>query len=198
MMASGNKDTNQAMKTHVLLGVTGSIAAFKAAELVRLFKTRGWEVSVVMTRAATEFVGPLTFRTLSQNAVAVEMFGEVQSWKPEHIALAERGDVLVVAPCTANMLAKLAYGMADDLLSCTAVASTAPLVIAPAMNEKMWDHPATRENARILKARGARIVDVESGDLACGYTGRGRMASPDAVLQAVESLLESNEAEEGR
>jgi phosphopantothenoylcysteine decarboxylase/phosphopantothenate--cysteine ligase len=121
--------------------------------------------------------------------VAVEMFGRPGDWKPEHVSLAERADVMVVAPCTANVLAKLAHGIADDLVTCTALASTAPLVIAPAMNEKMWDHPATRANAAALQSRGVRLVDVGSGDLACGYQGRGRLASLEQILSAVESCL---------
>lgn len=177
------------MKTHIVLGVTGSIAAYKAAELVRLMKAKDWDISVVMTRAATQFVGELTFRTLSQNRVAVEMFGGADGWLPEHISLADRADVLLIAPCTANVLAKIAHGIADDLLSCTALASAAPLVIAPAMNEKMWDHPATRANVATLKSRGVNIVEVGTGDLACGYTGRGRMAAPEDIISTVESCL---------
>lgn len=173
----------------ILLGVTGSIAAYKAAELVRLMKGRGWDVTVIMTRAATEFVGELTFRTLSQNPVYVEMFPKTSEWRPEHIALAEKADVLVLAPCTANVMAKLAHGLADDLLSCTALACAAPCVISPAMNEKMWDHPATQSNLRILRERGTRIVEVGTGDLACGYLGRGRMAALEAILAAVEESL---------
>jgi len=176
-------------KTNIVLGVTGSIAAYKAAELVRMMKTRGWDVSVVMTRAATEFIGPLTFRTLSQNPVAVDMFQDSSDWRPRHISLADRADVMLIAPCTANVLAKLAHGLADDLLSCTALATQAPLIAAPAMNEKMWDHPATRANVQTLKERNVEIVEVGSGDLACGYQGRGRMAALGEILTAVESVV---------
>lgn len=174
---------------HVVLGVTGSIAAYKAAELVRLFKQSSWGVSVVMTRAACRFITPLTLRTLSQEPVAVEMFDAPHEWKPEHIALAERADVLLIAPCTANVIAKLTHGIADDLLTCTALACTAPVVIAPAMNEKMWDHPATQANVVQLTERGVRFVRVGSGDLACGYQGRGRMAALEDVLAAVTEAL---------
>ena len=177
------------MTRHVLLGVTGSIAAYKAAELVRLIKTKGWEVSVIMTRAATEFVGPVTFKTLSQNPVALDMFGSENDWNPAHIALANRGDILVIAPCTANMLSKIAVGLADDLLSCTALAADCPMVVAPAMNEKMWNNAATRANVALVKSRGVRVVDVESGDLACGVRGRGRMASPGAILEVIEETV---------
>jgi phosphopantothenoylcysteine synthetase/decarboxylase len=173
----------------VVMGVTGSIAAYKAAELVRLLKQRDLDVWVTMTRAATAFVGELTFRTLSQHPVGVDMFAAREEWQPEHISLSDRARLLLVAPCTANVLAKLAHGLADDLLTATALATTAPLVIAPAMNEKMWEHPATRENVRLLSGRGAHIVEVGSGDLACGYQGKGRMASLDAILAAVEERL---------
>ncbi|MBN1672927.1 MAG: phosphopantothenoylcysteine decarboxylase [Kiritimatiellae bacterium] len=170
---------------HVLLGVTGSIAAYKAAELVRMLKTRGLDVRVVMTRAATRFVGALTFQTLSQNPVAVDMFERPASWSPAHIALADEADVFLIAPCTANVLAKLALGLADDLLTATALATTAPLVIAPAMNEKMWDHPATREHVAKLKAWKANVLDVAEGELACGYAGRGRLAPLETIVKAV-------------
>jgi phosphopantothenoylcysteine decarboxylase/phosphopantothenate--cysteine ligase len=169
--------------------VTGSIAAYKAAELVRLMKARGWDVSVVMTRAATEFVGELTFRTLSQNPVSIDMFAERETWRPEHIALAERGDVFVIAPCTANVIAKLAAGIADDLLTCAALATSAPLIIAPAMNAKMWDHPATRANVEALKARGVDVLDVGQGELACGYEGRGRLVPVEAIMKAIERRI---------
>jgi phosphopantothenoylcysteine synthetase/decarboxylase len=174
---------------HVVLGVTGSIAAYKAAELVRLFRKRGWGVSVIMTAAATEFVTPLTFQTLSREPVGLGLFDEKDSWHPEHLSYAERADVLVIAPCTANVIAKLAHGLADDLLTCTALATQAPVVVAPAMNHGMWRHPATRENVGTLKRRGVRIVDVETGELACGVTGQGRLASVEAVMAAVDQVL---------
>lgn len=176
---------------HVVLGVTGSIAAYKAAELVRLFQKRGWGVSVVMTAAATEFVTPLTFQTLSREPVGLGLFDEKDSWHPEHLSYAEKADALAIAPCTANVIAKLAHGLADDLLTCTALATRAPIVIAPAMNEGMWDHPATRENLRLLRSRGVRVVDPAVGELACGVTGRGRMADPGEVVAAVEDALQS-------
>ena len=182
-------------RRQILLGVTGSIAAYRAAELVRLMKARDWDVRVVMTAAATRFVGELTFRTLSQNPVAVDMFTESVEWKPEHIALADAAEVMVIAPCTANAMAKLAHGLADDLLSCTALATRAPLVVAPAMNEKMWDHPATQNNAAVLRERGVGIVEVGTGDLACGYQGRGRLASLEDIVAAVESALERGASE---
>jgi phosphopantothenoylcysteine decarboxylase/phosphopantothenate--cysteine ligase len=174
---------------HVVVGVTGSIAAYKSAELVRLLVKRGYEVSVVMTRAATQFVSELTFRTLSRRPVGLDMFPRVAEWVPDHIAFAERAAVLAIAPCTANMIAKMAHGMADDLLSGTALACTAPVVVAPAMNVMMWRNPALQANLRTLAERGARIVDCEEGDLACGYEGMGRMASPESVLAAIEECM---------
>jgi phosphopantothenoylcysteine decarboxylase/phosphopantothenate--cysteine ligase len=176
---------------HIVLGVTGSIAAYKAVELVRLMVKRSWTVSVVMTRAAAEFVTPLTFQTVSRQAVGTGLFDEKDGWHPEHIAYADRADVFVVAPCTANVIAKLAHGLADDLLSCTALATRAPVVIAPAMNVKMWEHPATQANVATLKARGAMLVGPAAGDLACGYEGAGRMAEPETILTAVDQVVQS-------
>lgn len=169
----------------ILLGVTGSIAAYKACELTRLFVKSGHAVHVLMTDAATRFVSPLTFRTLSRNPVSAGLFDAPEEWVPGHISLAERADALVVAPCTANVIAKLAHGLADDILTSTALAARAPLVIAPAMNTGMWDHPATRANMSLLGARGATFVDAGTGDLACGTSGKGRMAEPQTVYDAV-------------
>ena len=176
-------------KKHVVLGVTGSIAAYKAAELVRLICKRGWAVSVVMTRAATHFVGELTFRTLSQRPVVIDVFEKVEAWQPTHVSLAGLADVLVIAPCTANVIAKLAHGLADDALTATALACPATLILAPAMNENMWKHPATRENISILKSRGAIVIDVEQGELASGYQGQGRMATVEAIMTALEKAV---------
>jgi len=173
----------------VLLGVTGSIAAYKACELTRLLVKAGHEVHVVMTQAATRFVAPLTFRTLSRNPVGVDLFDEPEEWVPGHISLAERAEVVAVAPCTANVLAKLAYGLADDLLCASVLATRAPLVIAPAMNTGMWDNPATQANLATLSSRGATFVNVGSGDLACGSSGKGRMAEPTAIVEAIQNAL---------
>ena len=174
---------------HIVLGVTGSIAAYKSVELVRLIKKAGAEVSVVMTRAATKFVGEVTFRTLSQRPVAVDMFEPEESWRPEHISLADRADALLIAPCTANVMAKLAHGLADDLLSCTALTTKAPIIIAPAMNERMWDNPATQANLRVLKSRKVIVADVGKGDLACGAEGRGRMADVEEIVRLLDRVL---------
>jgi phosphopantothenoylcysteine decarboxylase/phosphopantothenate--cysteine ligase len=173
----------------IVLGVTGSIAAYKAAELVRLLFKAGWGVTVVMTADATKFVGPLTFQTLSRRPVTVDMFAQPEEWIPGHISLADRASALVVAPCTANVIAKLALGLADDALSATALACPAPLVVAPAMNVHMWDHPATQANVATLRKRGATVLDVGVGDLACGYEARGRMAEPAAIMKTLTGLL---------
>ena len=177
------------MKT-AILGVTGSIAAYKACELVRLFvKNSDIDVSVIMTAAAREFVTPLTFRTLSRNPVSINMFDEPEQWTPEHISLAEKADILVIAPCTANVIAKIAHGISDDMLTSTALATRAPLLIAPAMNTGMLDNPATQENITLLKSRGVKFIDTENGDLACGTTGQGRMARPQEILKKTLEIL---------
>jgi phosphopantothenoylcysteine decarboxylase/phosphopantothenate--cysteine ligase len=178
--------------SEVVLGVTGSIAAYKAAELVRLLVQAELGVSVVMTQGATQFVGKLTFQTLSRRSVAVDMFEEPAEWVPGHIALAERAAVMVVAPCTANVLAKLAHGLADDMLTATALACAAPLLVAPAMNVRMWDHPATQANVATLRARGVTLLEVGTGDLACGYEGRGRMAEPAQILAAIRQIIDAS------
>lgn len=176
-------------QSHIVLGVTGSIAAYKAAALVRMLRKQDWLVSVVMTRAATEFVSELTFRTLSQQPVAVDMFTADTDWRPEHISLADRADLMVIAPCTANVLAKIAHGVADDLLTCTALACTAPLLVAPAMNDKMWRNPATVANVGTVRERGVHVLGVGEGDLACGCQGSGRMQEPEDILHDIEAHL---------
>ncbi len=180
---------NSRKPPEIVLGVTGSIAAYKAAELARLMIREGWNVSVVMTAAATRFVTPLTFRTLTRRPVVTGLFDETKSWLPEHVALADLADVLVVAPCTANVMAKLAHGLADDALTAAALACRAPLVVAPAMNDGMWSSPATQANLAILRGRGVGVVDAVAGELACGRVGEGRLAEPGAVLAAVKAAL---------
>ena len=172
------------MARTIVLGVTGSIAAYKACELVRLFVKNGDDVHVIMTDHAKEFVTPLTFRTLSRNPVENDMFADPLDWKPGHISLAEAADALVIAPATANILAKLANGIADDLLSSVALATKAPIVVAPAMNTGMWENAATQENMARLHARGMRFVAPATGELACGTSGPGRMAEPQTIFDA--------------
>ncbi|MBI1982953.1 MAG: bifunctional phosphopantothenoylcysteine decarboxylase/phosphopantothenate--cysteine ligase CoaBC, partial [Acidobacteria bacterium] len=178
----------------VALGVTGGIAAYKAADLLRTLQDRGLEVQVIMTRTACEFVAPLTFAALSGRKVITEMFGDVQGEANvesaiEHIAVAQSIDALVIAPATANILAKMAQGIADDFLTTLCLATKAPVVVAPAMNVNMWDHEATRQNVEMLRARGVKIVDPDEGYLACGMTGAGRLASVESVARAVFETL---------
>ena len=177
------------MARTVVIGVTGSIAAYKACELVRLFVKNGDDVHVIMTDHAKEFVTPLTFRTLSRNPVQNAMFAEPLDWKPGHISLAEAADLFIVAPATANILAKMAHGLADDLLSSVALATRAPILVAPAMNTGMYENLATQANVETLKSRGVHFVEMDTGDLACGTTGKGRMADPSAIFTAAQSLV---------
>ncbi|MBR2713554.1 MAG: hypothetical protein IKB76_02120 [Kiritimatiellae bacterium] len=172
----------------ILLGVTGSIAAYKAAELVRLFVKNGDTVNVIMTPAACEFVRPLTFQTLSRNPVCVEQFAPIVSWKPEHISLAESADLVLVAPASANTIAKMRYGLADNLLTATVLATRAPVVIAPAMNTGMWESSVTQENIAALKARGVTVVEPADGELACGVKGKGRMMDPEQIFQVCSDM----------
>jgi len=174
----------------IALGVSGGIAAYKSAEVVRLLQDRGLRVQVVMTRAAQEFVRPLTFAALSGEKVITDLFGSDDSQANvesaiEHIAIAQTIDALVVAPATADILAKFAQGIANDFLSTLYLATTAPVVVAPAMNVNMWNHAATQANLEILRKRGVRIVDPDSGYLACGMTGAGRLAENEAIVAAV-------------
>ena len=167
----------------VLIGVTGSIAAYKAAELVRLFVKNGDEVRVVMTPSAREFVAPLTFQTLSRNPVEVDQFAPPAEWRPGHISLAEWPDLAIVAPATANTLAKMAHGLADNLLAATFLATRAQVVVAPAMNEGMWLAAATRDNVDVLVRRGVLVISPRDGELACGTSGAGRMAEPADIFR---------------
>ena len=173
----------------ILLGVCGSIAAYKAADLTSRLVRDGHEIFVVLTAHATEFVAPLTFQTLSRNPVTVGIFDEKESWHPGHIALADRADLLVVAPATANIIAKLAHGIADDALTSNALATRAPLLIAPAMNGNMWAHPATQANAKTLQDRGAIFLGPEEGLLACGYEGLGRLRDVGAIADEIHRQL---------
>lgn len=176
------------MQKTVLVGVTGCIAAYKSAELVRALQKRGLRVKVVMTEHATHFVDPLTFRSLTHEPVAVGLFDD-PSDPIHHISLAEEADCFAIAPCTANVAAKIAHGIADDLLTTTALACTAPLVVAPAMNVHMYEAAATQENLAVLARRGARIVEAGSGYLACGDVGRGRLAELDEIVSAALDAL---------
>lgn len=174
----------------VVLGVTGCIAAYKACELTRALVQRGVRVKAVMTEAATHFVGPLTLRTLTGEQVPVSLWEDPGTAPVHHISLAQEADVFAIVPCTANVMAKLAHGRADDLLTTTALATEAPLVIAPAMNTHMWRDEATRANVETLRARGAVFVEPDVGDLACGDVGEGRLAGIEAIVEAVMTEVE--------
>jgi phosphopantothenoylcysteine decarboxylase / phosphopantothenate---cysteine ligase len=176
------------------LGVTGGVAAYKAAELVRRLQQDGFNIQVVMTRGAREFITPLTFAALTGQKVITDLFAETGGEANfesaiEHIAVAQRTDLLLVAPATADILAKFARGIADDFLTTLYLASTAPVVMAPAMNVNMWNHAATQENVEMLRARGVKIVDPDEGYLACGMTGAGRLAGQEAIVAAVHEAL---------
>src|SRR6266571_1325071 len=188
---------------HITLGVTGGVAAYKAAELTRRLQQDGFTVQVVMTRAAREFVTPLTFAALSGQKVITDLFGDSSGGEAnlesaiEHIAVAQRTDLLLVAPATADIIAKFARGVADDFLTTLYLASTAPVVIAPAMNVNMWNHPATRENVETLRARGVKIVEPDEGYLACGMPGPGRLAGLEEILSAVHEVTKAQRDLEG-
>jgi phosphopantothenoylcysteine decarboxylase / phosphopantothenate---cysteine ligase len=179
--------------TNVALGVGGGIAAYKAAELARALMERGFSVQVVMTRSAEEFVRPLTFAALTGRKVITNLFSaasaeDTLSSAIEHIRVAQENQILVIAPATADLLAKLAHGLADDFLTTTYLAFTGSVVLAPAMNTNMWNHPATQENLRILRERGHVIVEPDDGILACGMVGPGRLAEPEIIAQAVAGV----------
>jgi phosphopantothenoylcysteine decarboxylase/phosphopantothenate--cysteine ligase len=181
----------------ITMGVTGGVAAYKAAELVRLLQQDGFTVEVVMTRAAREFISPLTFAALSGQKVITDLFGNTENEANlesaiEHIAVAQRTDLLLVAPATADIIAKFARGIADDFLSTLYLASTAPVVVAPAMNVNMWNHPATQENIAKLRERGVNVVEPNEGYLACGMVGAGRLAGHQEILAAVRATLHTN------
>ncbi len=173
----------------IALGVSGGIAAYKAVELSRLLIKEGAEVYVVMTENAKQFVTPLTFEALTGHPVYHEIFGNEASASMEHIRAAEKADLMVVAPATANSIGKMAHGLADDPLSTLFSAFSGPVLVAPAMNDKMWDNPAVQENIRTLKKRGVGIIDPEAGELACGTVGLGRLAEPERLLGTVRKSL---------
>lgn len=176
---------NELQGKNILVGVTGGIAAYKVVEVVSRLKKLGAEVRVIMTRAATEFVAPRTFQEITKNPVAVEMFTDKINFNVEHIALANFADVVLIAPATANFLAKAAHGIADDLLTTTILATPAPLLVAPSMNTNMLENPATQQNIKILESRGVKIIDAEIGLLACGTSGKGRLAEPENICAEI-------------
>lgn len=175
---------------NIVLGISGSIAAYKAADLASNLVKLGHDVHVTMTRAASEFITPLTLQTLTRNAVLCDLEDEKNSWKPGHIELADQADLMLIAPASANLIAELAHGLAPDVLSSTylALPRTTPVILAPAMNGKMWQHPATQRNVETLLADACTIVGPASGSLACGYEGIGRMAEVTEILAAVAAI----------
>ena len=177
----------------VVLGVTGSIADYKSAELASLLVKQGHDVFVVMTKDATEFITPLTLQTLSKNPVMASFYDEKESWRPGHIALADRANLLLIAPATANIIAELANGLAGHPLAAIALATRAPILVAPAMNGKMWEHRATQKNVETLKARGVEFIGPEEGMLACGYEGLGRLWKVEDIAFRAEFMLARQE-----
>jgi phosphopantothenoylcysteine decarboxylase len=173
----------------IILGVTGSIAACRAADLASQLTKRGCAVHVVMTTDAAEFITPLTLQVLSRHPVTTSLYDEKQSWHPGHIGLADLADLFLVAPATANTIAKLALGLADDALSAMALATRAPILIAPAMNGKMWTHPATEQHVATLRARGVEFIGPEEGILACGYEGIGRLWPVEGIVGRALEIL---------
>lgn len=181
-------------KKCVVIGVTGSIAAYKSAELTSLLYKQGHDVFVVMTRDATEFITPLTLQTLSKNPVMTSFYDEKENWRPGHIQLADRADLLLIAPATAHIIAELATGLAGHPLAAIALATRAQILVAPAMNGKMWEHAATQDNVLKLRERGVEFIGPEEGMLACGYEGAGRLWKVDDIAFRAEFLLRRNDS----
>ncbi len=189
--------SSEMKKPCVVLGVTGGIAVYKACELLRLLQKRGIDVFVVMTQNACRFVAPLTFETLSGHPVAVDTFDRPQTWEVEHIALAKRADLFLIAPATANIMGKMACGIADDMLSTTVMATRAPVLVAPAMNTGMWENAAVQQNVKTLRARGVGIVAPVSGHLACGDNGAGKLEDVAVIAERACELLFAKKDMEG-
>jgi len=183
---------------NILLGVSGGIAAYKAASLVSQLVKKGANVQVIMTESATKFITPLTLQTLSRNEVVIDTFAENNSKVVSHIDLADHADIVVIAPATANVIGKLANGLADDMLTTTLLAVQAPVFIAPAMNVHMYDHPAVKQNIQTLVSRGIRFIEPNAGPLACGYVGKGRLAEPNEIVQQIESFFQNRNDFQGK
>lgn len=173
------------MTKNIILGVTGSIAAYKAAIIVSKLKSHGFDITVVMTKSAQSFIHPLTFRTLSQNKVVTDIFIDESVYDPQHVSIAYKSDLIVIAPATANIIGKLASGIADDALTSTVMAAEVPVIIAPAMEENMYKNPITQRNINILREVGYKFVGPEKGRLASGRTGEGRLADIETIIQAI-------------
>jgi phosphopantothenoylcysteine decarboxylase len=177
---------------NIVLGVTGSIAAHKAADIASRLTKDGASVHVVMTTDAQKFITPLPFKTLSRHPVITDLYDEEEGWKPAHIRIADEADLLLIAPATANIIAKMTHGIADDALTCIALAINpkAKILVAPAMNGKMWLHPATQNNVQILRSRGVQFIGPEEGMLSCGYEGIGRLWNVDGIATRALELLD--------
>lgn len=173
----------------IVLGVSGGIAAYKACDLVRRLAEQGAALHVVMTKAAQQFVTPLTFQALSGHPVHTELFNLTEEMEMSHIALADKADLVVIAPATADILAKISHGICDDLLTTLVCVTRAPLLLSPSMNVHMWENPITQENVERLRKHGATIVEPDSGALACGYTGKGRLPEIEKLLDEIEKSL---------
>jgi phosphopantothenoylcysteine decarboxylase/phosphopantothenate--cysteine ligase len=180
------------MDYHIVLGVTGSIAAYKAVEIVSNLVKQGNRVTVIMTLTAQHFVNPVTFRTISQNRVITDLFIENENYDPNHVSLAEHADLIVVAPATANFIGKVASGIADDALTCTIMAARSTVIVAPAMNDSMYLNPIVQENMKKLSNLGFKIVEPEEGRLCTGHVGIGRLASIEKILKVIEEVLNKN------
>jgi phosphopantothenoylcysteine decarboxylase/phosphopantothenate--cysteine ligase len=174
---------------NILLGVCGGIAAYKTCEILRRLTDLGAQVHVVMTKAAREFISPLTFQSLSRNPVHTDLFNLTEESEISHIALAEQADLVLISPVTANLIAKLAYGLADDLLSTLILVTQAPVLLAPSMNDHMWGKEVVKQNIQILKKRGFKIIEPGKGYLACGSYGKGRLAEPEIIVEEVKKSL---------
>lgn len=186
------------MSKTVVLGVSGGIAAYKACDVVSRLRKENVQVNVIMTKHATEFVSALTFQSISQNPVAVEMFEPVTNWDIEHISLAKKADIFLIAPATANVIGKIANGIADDMLSTTVMATKAPVVIAPAMNTNMYENPVTQANIQKLKDLGYIFIEPGYGRLACGDLGPGKLAEPDLIVENIKFLLNKTDELKGK
>lgn len=182
----------------VVIGVSGGIAVYKTLDVISRLRKLGVNVNVIMTKSATEFVTPLSFQSLSQNYVVCDMFEDPKTWDVEHISLAKRADVFLIAPATANVIGKIANGIADDMLTTTVMATKAKVLIAPAMNTNMYENPILQKNINTLKELGYKFVDPESGRLACGDTGRGKLASPETIVDEVVKLLSKEQDLKGK
>lgn len=175
---------------NIIIGITGGIAAYKAAEVINRLKKEGANTYVIMTKHACEFITPLTLQTLSKNIVVTDMFQELRTWEVEHISLATKADIFLIVPATANIIGKVANGIADDMLSTTIMATKAPVVFAAAMNENMYENVIVQSNIRKLKEYGYYFIDPEVGMLACGKEGIGKLAKPDNIVVYVKKLVE--------